>query len=145
MVRQFAASRSGFSLLEILVAFTVLAVSLGVLMQVFSGSLRHAEVAEDQAKAVAIGQSLLAAAGVEQRLTAGESQGRVGDRHSWRLRVVPFDRELPGADANGTNPSNGAMELWEVAIEVFWGDGEPGAGRRLVLSSIKLQVPERLP
>ena len=37
----------GFSLLEVLVAFAILSVSLGVLLQVFATGLRNAGVADD--------------------------------------------------------------------------------------------------
>ena len=42
----------GFSLLEILVAFSILALSLGVFMQIFSASLRNADITRDQAQAM---------------------------------------------------------------------------------------------
>ena len=83
----------GFSLLEILVAFSILALSLGVLMQIFSGSLRNADVTRDQAQAVALAQSLLASAGVETTLAPGESAGVLDDKFRWLLRVSPFVQE----------------------------------------------------
>lgn len=128
----------GFSLLEVLVAFSILALSLGVLMQIFSGSLRNAGASRDQAQAVALAQSLLASTGVETRLVAGESSGDVDGRLRWRVRATPFQGEMPGGNAM-TQP--GTLELWEVMAEVSWGGDVERAARTLSFSTLRIQVP----
>lgn len=128
----------GFSLLEVLVAFSILALSLGVLMQIFSGSLRNAEVVHDQAQAVVIAQSLLAAAGIETPLVAGETSGEVGGKFRWKMLAHPFHDEptTPAAPQSGLIRR---LDLWEVMVEVRWGDND--AGRSFGLSSLRLQMP----
>lgn len=128
----------GFSLLEVLVAFSILALSLGVLMQIFSGSLRNASSAQEQAQAVALAQSLLTSAGVESPLVAGESSGDVDGRFHWRLRAGPFQGEIPGGDAI-IQP--GKLELWEVIAEISWGGDARGMARALSFASLRIQTP----
>ena len=53
-------SSKGFTLIEVLVAFLILAFSLGALMTLFSGSLRSVRLGEDYAHATALGQAQLA-------------------------------------------------------------------------------------
>ena len=128
----------GFSLLEILVAFSILALSLGVLMQIFSGSLRNADVTHDQAQAVALAQSLLASAGVEATLIAGDSAGVLDDKFRWLLRVNPFVQEpRPGETEPVRSPL--LLDLWEVTVRVAWGGDSRLPERALTLTTLRVQ------
>ena len=132
------ARQRGFSLLEVLVAFTILALSLGVLMQIFSGSLRNADVTGDQAQGVALAQSLLASAGVETTLVPGESTGILDDKFRWLLRVSPFVQE-PRPGETGAVRSPLPLDLWEVAVRVAWGGDSRLPERALTLTTLRVQ------
>jgi prepilin-type N-terminal cleavage/methylation domain-containing protein len=84
------ASQKGFTLLEVLVAFTLLAVSMGVLMQIFSKGVTGADVADRYAKAAMLAESKLATVGVEEALQEGETTGSFNDDFAWRLSVRPY-------------------------------------------------------
>ncbi len=134
----------GFSLLEILVAFSILALSLGVLMQIFSGSLRNADVTRDQAQAVALAQSLLASAGVEATLVAGDSAGVLDDKFRWLLRVNPFvDEPRPGETE--AVQSRLLLDLWEVTVRVAWGGDPRSPERSLTLTTLRVQPAATTP
>lgn len=121
----------GFSLLEVLVAFAILALSLGVLMRIYSGALNNVGAASEQAEALAVAQSLLAGAGVETRLAAGETTGRHGERFDWRLAAIPFEPERRAGAV--------AVQLWEINARVAWRES-PGAGERAVtLTTLRAQ------
>ena len=132
------ARQRGFSLLEVLVAFSILALSLGVLMQIFSGSLRNADVTRDQAQAVALAQSLLASAGVETTLIAGESTGVLEDKFRWVVRVHPFVEEVPSQQTAAVQ-SPLRLDLWEVAVRVAWGGDGASPERLLTLTTLRVQ------
>lgn len=134
------ALQRGFSLLEILVAFSILALSLGVLMQIFSGSLRNADTTRDQAQAVTLAQSLLASAGVEGPLAAGETSGVVADKFRWTLRASPFARE-PGTEESASVRTPVLLDLWEVSVKVAWGGESVGAERAVTLNTLRAQQP----
>lgn len=131
---------SGFSLLEVLVAFAILALSLGVLMQIFSGSLRNTARSRDQAQATALAQSLLASAGIEAPLVAGESSGNIDDRFRWTLAATPVVLDNP-AGAPSEIKTLLPLELWEISAKVAWNDG--ATERDLVLSSLRVQSPPK--
>jgi general secretion pathway protein I len=86
---------SGFSLLEILVAFTLLAVALGVLMQVFSRGVNGASLSDQYARAAMLGESKLAAVGIDSALQEGDSNGRFDDEFAWSLSVTPYVDPTP--------------------------------------------------
>lgn len=132
------AQQRGFSLLEILVAFSILALSLGVLMQIFSGSLRNADVTRDQAQAVALAQSLLASTGMEATLIAGENAGVLDEKFRWLRRVNPFVQEPPTGETEAVR-SPLPLGLWEVTVRVAWGGDSRLPERALTLTTLRVQ------
>jgi general secretion pathway protein I len=91
----------GFTILEVLVAIVVLAVALGSLMQIFSGGLREAQVADEYARATQVAQSKLAGVTAVEKIAEGSFAGEE-DGFAWKLSVSPYDEreESPEADRN---------------------------------------------
>ncbi len=128
--------QQGFSLLEILVAFSILALSLGVLMQIFSGATRNADLARDQTRATALAQSLLASTHVEPILTASENSGTTDDGLRWRIEVAPFeDADEPGAPPAMPMPTS--LDLWLIKARVAWGGGFGAPERSVNLTTLR--------
>jgi general secretion pathway protein I len=129
--------QQGFSLLEILVAFSILALSLGVLMQIFSGTTRNADLARDQTRATALAQSLLASTHVEPILTASENGGTTDDGLRWRIEVAPFeDADEPGAPPPAM-PMPTTLDLWLIKARVAWGGGLGSQERSVNLTTLR--------
>ena len=131
----------GFSLLEVLVAFTVLALSLGVLMQIFSGSLRNTDLTRSQAQATALAQSLLSSAGIESALAAGKTEGVVADKYRWQLDVAPYDNGPPQTTSDNLHPVVPPVDLWLVTARVAWDAGGTTAERYVTLTTLRVQKP----
>ncbi len=108
----------GFSLLEVLVAFAILALSLGVLLRIFGGDGRLSGLMDEHARAVVLAESLLAKAGVESPLLPGEFSGDFDRQFSWVMRVTPFI--LPGEPL----PEQQPFKPYWVELTVEWGEGE---------------------
>jgi general secretion pathway protein I len=125
----------GFSLLEIVVAFAILALSLGVLLRIFGGAGQIAGTADDYSRAIVVAESLMAAAGIEKPLEPGESTGTLDEKYHWTLRVEPYavDPLLTGDRSLGFKPH------W-VHLTVEWGDEDDP--RAFDLSSLRL-LPDR--
>lgn len=115
---------SGFTLVEVIAAFAILALSFSVLMGVVSDGLRRAGDAETEAQAGSLVQSLLARAGTEVALTSEET-GRLDNGLGWRLRTEPYEAREPSAVA-----------AFRVTAEAFWRDG--AKDRSLALSTLRL-------
>lgn len=118
-IRPGTARQPGFTILEVLAAFVVFAVTLAALMQVFTGGLRDAQLADEYARAVMIAQSRLAeytAADALQETSASGNQGEF----AWTLSSVAYDErgEDPAADRGLDH--NLRVRLLRVESKVAW-------------------------
>ncbi len=118
----------GFSLLEILIAFSIAALSLGILLNIFSSGLRRTLVAEEYQQAVVIAQAKLAAADVE--LEAGTEQGtEYEDKYSWQRKIELFL-------IDGVESDKLSVELYRITVYVEWTEGHNS--RQFELTTLKL-------
>ena len=109
---------NGFSLLEILVAFTLLAMAMGVLMQIFSRGVNGATLADRYAKATMYAESKLAGVGIEEELKESSVAGKFDDDFAWTMVVRtyqdPFPKDLSVVDYEKLMPN----QLYEIELKV---------------------------
>lgn len=122
----------GFTLIEVLVAFMILTLTLSVLFRIFSTGLRNVAISAEYARAMLIAESQLAEAGISSPLELGVTAGESGERFRWRRvveRYLPYEEEeqLPELP----------VQAFEVTIEVDW--ERNGRVQQVSLSSIRLQ------
>lgn len=116
----------GFTLIEVLVALTVLALTLVPLLRIYSGGATGADTADHYVRASAVAESLLASAGSEFLLQEGQVSGRSAGKFDWTLTIRPYQPELIQ-----TSP----LELFEVEAAVRWTKG--ARTRRLTLTTLR--------
>jgi general secretion pathway protein I len=124
--------QQGFSLLEILIAFSILALSLGILLKIFSAGVNTALVAEDYTAAVQIAESLMAKTGVETPLQANQASGMENEKYHWLVEVSPFEFNPENVDATAITAI-----LFKVKVIVSWGDDNTN-DRQVELTTLKL-------
>lgn len=128
-----ARSQSGFTLLEVVIAFVVLALVLSVVFEVFSTWLARTAVLADHSQALSIAQSKLAAVGVEEGVKEGEARGESADRrYRWTLRIERYGEQ---SDAGPTPRST--YSLYRAVSRVTW-SGVDGREHDIVLSNLHL-------
>ncbi len=117
--RPRASRASGFTILEVLAAFVLFAVTLATLLQVFSGGLRDAQLADEYARAVMIAQSRLATYTAAEKLEETSSSGSEGD-FNWSLAAAAYDERLENAEVDRSKDYNLRVRLLRVESVVRW-------------------------
>lgn len=108
----------GFTLIEVVVAFVLLALVLSVSLEIFSAGMARAGDLDDRARALVVAQSRIAFAGAEEGLKEGVTSGETEDRRfRWTVTVRRADELAAGSD--GKAPS-GAYALYRVDVRVGW-------------------------
>ncbi|MGH8584434.1 MAG: type IV pilus modification PilV family protein [Gammaproteobacteria bacterium] len=125
----------GFSLLEVLIAFSILAMALGVLLSIFSRSLNNTRDMQDYARATLWAESLMSGVGSAVPLEEGDEDGGLGERMHWRrsIRAYPLEEDVLGARR--------PVQPYRVTVEVFWGEDE--RRRDVTLTSLRLKPRKR--
>ena len=123
--------QAGFSLLEILVAFTILATVITVLLQIFAGGLRNLRVGDEYMAAVTIAEARLAEIGRSVPVVPGETGGAVG-KYRWQAAILPY--------ATSALPEDAEVSLYAVDVTVRWEEGR--RERSLKLTSLRPGLAE---
>jgi general secretion pathway protein I len=133
-------SDAGFTLLEVMIAFVISALALGVLFSGTTTGLRATEQAGKYAEAISLARSHLAAIGHGKAIAQQETSGTDGDGFDWHLHIQPLStRHLNLSDSDRANdsPSTAAV-LYEIVATESWKDA--GRTRKLVLATHRFDV-----
>lgn len=109
---------NGFTLVEVLVAFAILALTLVVLLQAFGGGLRAVGTSERHLIATMLARSVLADLGAATPIVAGEKSDDIGDGYRWTTRIAQSRAISPVKDGNQIQTP------YVVQVEISW-NGKP--------------------
>jgi len=122
--------QAGYSLIEVLVAFAILAMALTVLLRVFSGGLRNVDAAAQYAEAVTVADAMLASPGVIEPLVPGVIDGEAAGGYAWTRTIEAVE----SSDSELVTP-------YRIAVSVEWRAG--AAQRRVEFATVRLGTNPR--
>jgi general secretion pathway protein I len=127
----------GFTLLEVLVAFIIAALALGVMFQASLGGLRATQMASHYEEALSLARSHLAAAAIGG-LTGREASGDDGRGFHWSVRIRPVGTAtLPrGPDEDASDGPQARTTLYAITVTETW--TSDGGERQVRLDSARL-------
>ncbi|PUA98802.1 general secretion pathway protein I [Acidovorax sp. 107] len=120
---------TGMSLLEVLVAFSIMAMALGVLYRATGGSVRSVSTIEATQRAASLAQSLLTLRDAVPAVGWADTGETAG--FAWSIHSTPYPTDVAHANV---------PPLHEVTVEIQWTDA--GVGRTLRVVTLR---PERKP
>jgi general secretion pathway protein I len=132
--------QNGFALLEVLIAFAIAAMALGLLFQAASSSGGAAKQAGNYEEAVSRAKSHMAAVGRDSDIVPGENGGDDGSAYRWRVKISPS--AVAQAPAGGP-PVTAHLTLYDVEVGISWADS--GHRREVVLHSQRLAGQQAAP
>ena len=116
-------SRRGFTLLEVMVATTIMGIAVVTLMSGLSTSVRNASRLTDYDRVALLARAKMDALLVDPKLPLGTVMDEPldasllgGARGGWRAQVTPFE--------NAPSPVPGAFGLDRIQLEIWWMSGE---------------------
>ena len=135
-------AQRGYTLIEVMVAFAILALALTLLLGTLSGATKQIRWADDAGRAALHAESLLSQTGVGETLEPGRTEGSFENgRYRWTMEIQPWvDPSLVDVPPQPVDP--GAPRLLALDLQVQWGAGAPK--ERLHLQSLRLVTPNPL-
>ena len=124
---------SGFTLIEVLVALTILSISLAVIYAGLSSNVEGRRVSIDHQQATLLAESKLNSLGIETPLAEGRTAGRFDNRFRWNTVVAPYSED--GEDGE-KDLEEGQTRPVQVIVTVTW--GEPNSERSVSLRTLRL-------
>lgn len=121
---------AGFSLLEVLVALSILALSYGMILQLLGSSSRNALRASDYRQAIMVAESQLNLAATVRNPAILPSSGEAGEKFAWRLDIAP------AGDLAMSNAASMYAPL-RLTVEVSW-EQESREPANITLSTIRI-------
>jgi len=130
----------GFTLLELLLAFVVFALSFATVLEILSGSMRNTARAREYTEAALTAQSVMDQVGLEIPLEAGFNT--VGESGEYRWEIALYDYVDTGENPHSVELAElTGIELIQVELRVSW--GEPPRGRSSLFSTVKAVLVNR--
>jgi prepilin-type N-terminal cleavage/methylation domain-containing protein len=121
---------AGFTLLEVMVAMTIVGIGVVTLLQVFSLGLRLQSRSNAQTDAMIHGARIMDELLARRRLDDAAASGKLPNAGRWTTSVQTA-RDTPTTLGLGSD-----WELREVALDMIWRDGE--RDRQVALKTLRL-------
>ena len=130
----------GFTLLEVMLAFVIFALSFATVLEIMAGSMRSVRRASDDTEVALFAQSIMDLVGTEIPVEEGEFSGTAMDRYQWQLGISLYDSDGDDAGTQELAELSG-VELYRVDLDIDWETGR--RQRDLHFSTIRSVLANR--
>ena len=116
----------GFTLLEVMLAFVIFALSFATVLEIMAGSMRSVGRASDDTEVALLAQSLMDSVGTEVPIEEGQYSGTGMDRYNWKMDISLYDASADDTGEVGIDQELADMsgiELYRVDLDIDWDNG----------------------
>ena len=114
---------TGFTLLEILLAISILGVAITVIMQQFSAGLRIARTSQTYTTATIYAKQKLEELQVEEEMKEKEESGSFDDGYYFRVSIMPYEEYMEDEEDEELF-DHLPLEMFRLESVVSWKEGE---------------------
>lgn len=115
-------SSQGFTLLEVMLAFVIFALSFATVLEIMAGSMRSVRRASDDTEVALFAQSIMDLVGTEIPVAEGEFSGTGMDRFEWQLGIYPYASSAEDTATLELAEMSG-VDLYYVDLRIDWEAG----------------------
>lgn len=134
---------NGFTLLEVIVAITILAIGIVTALELFAGSLRLGTKASRYTQATIYAQNVMDRLFARSALEDGEESGELPGGYMWQARVQEIypeeDESRTRSQAQRRSPTD-FFHLKEIEVNIRWDEGR--GPQAFVLRSLRTLVEQ---
>lgn len=116
----------GFTLLEVMLAFVIFALSFATVLEIMAGSMRSVRRASDDTEVALLAQTLMDLVGTEVPIEEGGYSGTSMDRYHWEMGISLYDAGGESSETGANTQELAEMsgiELYRVDLYVDWETG----------------------
>jgi general secretion pathway protein I len=124
----------GFTLIETLVATSILAISLVVILQLFSGGLKSSKLSDDYTRGIFHAREKMDEILLAGELSEGVIGGDFGDGFKWRAEALHLD-------IHEAKDVKLPFRAFNINVDVMWDAG--GHEKHFAISALKLVKPSK--
>jgi general secretion pathway protein I len=110
-------SNRGFTLIEILVAISILSISLVVILQLFSGGLKSSRLSEQYTSGIFHAKEKIEELLLSTEFSEEDGQGEFGDSFRWKSKIVRIEQ---AEEEESRLPFN----TFNITVDVMWDEGD---------------------
>jgi len=111
--------KSGFTLIEVVVAMAILGISLILVIELFSGGLRLGRASEEYTQASHYAQMKLEEIAMTRQMEEGSEEGEFDSTYRWQVETKKVEI-LPLEGATDYTPP---ADLFQVQVRIIWKSG----------------------
>lgn len=128
--RGFSSLSAGFTLLEVVVAMTIVGIGVVTLLEIFSTGLRLGSRSSATTEAMTYGRQAMDEILLRRKIEEGAPQGSLNERARWKLGIEPV------REPSDTLSLSSAWELKEIILDMRVTDA--GRDRAVELQTYRL-------
>ena len=110
--RGFSSLSAGFTLLEVVVAMTIVSIGVVTLLEIFSTGLRLGSRSSATTEAMTYGRQAMDEILLRRKIEEGAPQGSLNERARWKLGIEPV------REPSDTLSLSSAWELKEITLDM---------------------------
>ena len=127
----------GFTLIEVIASFTILAMTFMVVLEILSNSSTNTIKSSERSQIAMLAQSKMAEVGLIIPVEEGSVSGSFDENISWDINIQAYEVPYEGNVQMDFAP----VELFKVVLTISWFDGY-GERRAVDFTTLKAMTPD---